>query len=199
MQLNLEDGGNRNFIMVQIPELTDKKSEANKSNYKNIFDIGKDRIKKAGDKILKESENNDLDIGFKVFKVDESNFLPWNPEKYDDIQEAVFENENNLVDGRTELDFIYELILKMGLDLTVPIDKKELNNHLIYIVNRAQLLICLDKSISESIVDDLVQIKEDYFSEVTSVILKDEGLTDELKLNIVENLKVNGINDFNTI
>ena len=104
LNLNSEDNGNRKFIMVQIPEETDEKSEAYKEGYKNICEIGKERIRRAGDKILKESKNKDLDIGFKVFKLDSSNLEKWDPD-YNDLQQSL--TIDNIKEDRTNEDLIY--------------------------------------------------------------------------------------------
>ncbi|MGI6771919.1 MAG: site-specific DNA-methyltransferase [Acutalibacteraceae bacterium] len=118
MQLNAEDGGNRKFIMVQLPEPTDEKSEAYKAGYKNICEIGKERIRRAGEKIkeeYKDKENiENLDIGFKVFKLDTSNIRKWQPD-YDNLEQSLLDYVDNYVEGRTELDVVYEIMLNMVL------------------------------------------------------------------------------------
>ncbi|MGB3927023.1 MAG: site-specific DNA-methyltransferase, partial [Caldicoprobacterales bacterium] len=111
MQLNAEDGGNRRFIMVQLPELIDEKSEVYKAGYKNICDIGKERIRRAGEKIKQEYKDKagieNLDIGFKVFKLDTSNIRKWQPD-YDNLEQSLLDYIDNFVEGRTELDVVYE-------------------------------------------------------------------------------------------
>jgi adenine-specific DNA-methyltransferase len=106
MQLNAEDGGNRKYIMVQLPEPTKENSEAFKFGYKNLCEIGKERIRRAGEKIKEENENTEnLDIGFKVFKLDSSNIKPWNPD-FKDIEKQLKAFEDNIVEGRNELDIV---------------------------------------------------------------------------------------------
>lgn len=175
MNLNAEDNGNRKHIMVQLPQLTDKKSEAYKAGYKNISEIGKERIRRAGDKIKSQLEEKyekaseeerknmekpeELDIGFKVFKLDSSNIKEWNPGKYGDIQLAIEDSSNPYVEGRTEEDVVYEMILKMGVDLTYPVEKHEVNGKIIYSIGFGYLMICLSDNIDLSIAEKMVEIK----------------------------------------
>ncbi|MDR3222712.1 MAG: site-specific DNA-methyltransferase, partial [Methanobrevibacter sp.] len=109
--LNSKNKENRKFILVQIPEETDEKSEAFKAGYKNIAEIGKERIRRAGNKIKSEPNNKDLDVGFKVFKLDSSNLNKWNPD-YENIEQTILNSPDNIVPGRIELDLVYEIILK---------------------------------------------------------------------------------------
>lgn len=199
-ELNKNEKTSRKFIMVQIPEKTDKKSNAYISGFNNICEIGKERIRRAGDKILEESENKDLDIGFKVFKVDESNFIPWNPiiENTNDANQAILATENNIVDGRSELDLIYELLLKLNMELTCSIDEEIINNHKFYIIDDGYVLICLDSNIEESITKDLLKLKDDLMTEHCEVILRDDALDDNSAMNIYETLKSNNV-EFHTI
>lgn len=197
---NIEENRNDKFILVQIPEEIDEKSATYNAGYKTICDIGKERIRRAGDKILQESGNEELDIGFKVFKVDESNFIPWNPViNKDNVEQAILSTENNLVDGRSELDLIYELLLKhLNLELTCSIEEKLSNNHKIYVIDEGFALICLDSNIDESITNDLIQLKQDAMTEYCQVILRDDALDDNLAINIYETLKTNNM-EFHTI
>ena len=192
MQLNSEDNGKRKFIMVQIPELTDEKSEAYKAGYKNICEIGKERIRRAGDKILEESTNKDLDIGFKVFKLDSSNLEKWDPD-YDNLEQTLLTNRENIKEDRTELDLIYEIMLKYGIDLTLPIEK--LNN--IYSIGYGALLICLEDNITKEIAEEIIKLKSD---NITRVVFKESGFkSDADKTNIKETLRINNIDEFITI
>ena len=120
MQLNTEDNGNRQFIMVQLPELTDKKSEAYKAGFKTISEISKERIRRAGAKIKAENPDKTLDTGFKVFKLSDSNFKAWQIDD-DDIAKQLEMYIDPLKDNANEIDIIYELLLKMGLKLTADI------------------------------------------------------------------------------
>ena len=189
MELNSEENLNRKFIMVQIPEGTDEKSNAYKAGYKNICEIGKERIRRAGDKIVKESGNKDVDIGFKVFKLDLSNLEKWDPD-YNNIQTSLF--EDSIKHGRTNEDLIYEIMLKYGIDLTLPIKKHEK----IYSIGAGSLLICLEDNITKDICEEILKLK----SRNTRVVFKDAGFaSDSDKTNIKETLRVNDIDEFITI
>ncbi len=142
MQLNAEDGGNRQFIMVQLPELCDEKSEAYKAGYKNICEIGKERIRRAGAKIGKG------DTGFKVFKLDTSNLVEWDstPTQDEQIVAQRFSLLNETIKpDRTDLDVIYEVMLKMGIPLTYKVIPTQINDKKAYSIGEDCLvLICLD-------------------------------------------------------
>ena len=148
MQLNAEDGGKRQFIMVQLPELTDEKSEAFKAGYKNICEIGKERIRRAGSKI--KEQNADVDVGFKVLKLDTSNLVKWDDTPTDDT-EALKERFDTMIKSlkfdRTELDVVYEVMLKLGVPVTEKVFEKQINGRKVYSIGDDSLiLVCLDKS-----------------------------------------------------
>ncbi|WP_438335244.1 site-specific DNA-methyltransferase [Clostridium cochlearium] len=199
MKLNAEDGGNRKFIMVQLPEPTDEKSEAFKAGYKNICEIGKERIRRAGDKIVEENKDKegieDLDIGFKVFKLDSSNIKPWNPD-YDNIELTFEDIVNNFVEGRTEEDVVYEIMLKYGIDLTYPIEVREVSGKKVFSIGFGALIICLDNEITLDVVNGIVDLKNELNPETTRIVFKDNGFkTDSVKTNAIEILKRNNINE----
>lgn len=210
MDLNAEDNGNRKFIMVQLPEETDKKSEAYKAGYENIAEIGKERIRRAGDQIKndlikkygtaseeerKEMKNpGELDIGFKTFKLDSSNIKEWNPGQYDDVQLAIEDSLTPYVEGRTEDDVVYEMILKMGLDLTYPVEEYEVNGKTIYSVGYGFLMISLADEIDLAIAEKMIEIKDEYQPEEFRVIFRDEGFRNDTdKTNIKETLRSAGL------
>ena len=122
MDYNSENFVSNKFILVQLQEMLDYNSKGYEAGYKNICEIGKERIRLAGDKILEESDNKDLDIGFKVFKLDSSNLEKWDSD-YDNLEQTLLTNMENIKEDRTELDLIYEIMLKYGIDLTLPIEK----------------------------------------------------------------------------
>ena len=195
MKINNEKNTNRKFIMVQVPECTDEKSEAYKSGYKNICEIGKERIRRAGDKIVEESDNKDLDIGFKVFKLDSSNLDKWDPD-YNDLEQTLLTSKDNVKSDRTQEDLIYEIMLKYGVDLSLPIEKHEMCDNTIYSIGFGALLICLDDNITKEITNGIIEL----CSEVTRVVFKDNGFkSDSEKTNIKEILKTNYIEEFITI
>lgn len=154
MQLNAEDGGNRQFIMVQLPELCDEKSEAYKAGYKNICDIGKERIRRAGKKLTENNgqlaleEKKPLDIGFKVFKLDTSNLVEWDstPTQDEQVVAQRFSLLNETIKpDRNDLDVVYEVMLKMGIPLTYKVISTQINDKKAYSIGKDCLvLICLD-------------------------------------------------------
>ena len=192
LKLNAEENNNRRFILVQVPEATDEKSEAYSEGYKNICEIGKERIRRAGDKIVKETGNTDLDIGFKVFKLDSSNLEKWDPD-YNNIQQSL--TVNQIKKDRTNDDLIYEIMLKYGINLTYPIKPKGDN---IYSVGYGALIICLNNNITKEIAEEVLALAKK--SSVSRVVFKDSGFaSDADKTNIKEILKVNNIDEFITI
>ena len=197
IEFNLKEDINHKFIMVQIPEATDEKSEAYKAGFKNICEIGKERIRRAGDKIVEESGNKDLDIGFKVFKLDSSNLEKWDPD-YNNLEQTLLTSQDNIKQDRTQEDLIYEIMLKYGIDLTLPIQKHETETNIIYSVGFGTLLICLDNNITKEIASEILKITED--AEISRVVFKDNGFaSDSDKTNIKEILKTNNIDEFITI
>ena len=202
MQLNAEDGGNRRFICVQLPEPTSDSSEAFKAGYKNICEIGKERIRRAGEKIKTEIEsgNEQLkideepktvpDIGFKVFKLDSSNLKKWNPD-FDNLELSLDDMINNYVPDRTEEDVVYEFMLKMGLDLSYPVDVTEIDGKKIYSIGFGALMMCLDDNITVSVAEGMVKMYKELAPETWKVIFKDEGFADDctktnIKLTLIQ-------------
>ncbi len=159
MQLNAEDKGNRQFIMVQLPELTDEKSEAYKAGYKNICEIGKERIRRAGKKILKENNlsEKDLDIGFRVLKLASSNMkdVYYTPAQY---QRSLLEElETNIKEDRTSEDLLFQVMLDLGIDLTAKIEKEILQDKTIYFVDSNILLACFDMNLTDEIIIEIAK------------------------------------------
>ncbi|KZX10148.1 DNA methylase [Methanobrevibacter curvatus] len=199
LELNALDNYKRKFIMVQIPEPIESKEELYKEGFFNIAEIGKERIRRAGDKIIEKSNNNDLDTGFKVFKLYSSNLKKWDPD-YKDPEQALLTSGDNIKEDRTELDLIYEIMLKYGIDLTLPIKEFELNNKKIYSIGFGSLLICLDNNITKEIATEIIKLKKELSPETTRIVFKDNGFaSDSDKTNIKETLKTNNIDEFITI
>lgn len=201
MQLNAEDGGNRKFICVQLPEPTDKKSEAYKAGYKNICEIGKERIRRAGEKInaeiiennkqisLDEQEKKLVDVGFKVFKLDTSNIKKWNPD-FDNLEDSFVDSINNLVDGRSELDLVYEIMLKYGLDLTYPVEELSYGDKKIYSIAFGMLVICVAEDVSKDIADFIVEYKKQNNIEEMRTVFKDGCFKDDsTQMSIKRNIE----------
>ena len=195
MKLNSEDDGNRKFICVQLPETTDEKSEAYKAGYKNICEIGKERIRRAGEKVKGEMGKDDLDIGFKVLKLDSSNIKSWDSD-FENLETNLLDAVENIKSDRNEEDLLYEILLKYGLDLTLPIEEKEVNGKKLYNIGFGALIICLDSNISIDITDEIIAIKKEYDSEITRVVFKDSGFKNATeKTNIIKTLNQNGIDE----
>lgn len=197
MQLNAEDGGHRHFIMVQLPELCADDTEAAKAGYKNICEIGKERIRRAAKKIREEKPllAQTQDMGFKVFKLDTSNLLPWNPNP-EKLAEDLFAAVNNVLTGRTTQDLLYEILLKCNLPLTLPIEEKKVGDNTVYIVGEGALAICLDETIPIDVAEAIVEFKTEYSPIVPmQVVFRDNGFDDVTKTNTLQILKQNGFDE----
>ena len=161
MQLNAEDGGHRKFIMVQLPEVCDEKSEAAKAGYKTICDIGKERIRRAGEKIKAEQglAAQNLDTGFRVLKLDESNMKDvfYAPEELS--QETMYDMVSNIRDGRTGLDLLFGCLLDWGLPLSLPFSSETLDGCTVYTYNDGDLIACFDENVPESVVTAIARRK----------------------------------------
>lgn len=159
MQLNAEDGGHRKFIMVQLPEQTDVKSEAYKSGYKTICEIGEERIRRAGKKIKEESPltTTDLDIGFRVFKVDSSNMedVYYRPADYNQGQMELF--ADNIKTDRTPEDLLFQVMLDLGILLSSDIQETEIVGKKVFSVADGYLIACFDKDVTEETVKAIAQ------------------------------------------
>ena len=167
MQLNAEDGGHRKFIMVQLPEPCDEASEAYKAGYKNICEIGKERIRRAGEKILKEqlannnstlnSPNPKLDIGFRVLKLDSTNMkdVYYAPCDYD--QDFLHQLESNIKDDRTDLDLLFGCLIDWGLPLSLPYKSEQIDGCTVHTYNDGDLIACFDANVPESVVKEIAQ------------------------------------------
>lgn len=197
MEINADDGGNRKFIMIQLPELTDEESEAYRDGYENICEISKERIRRAGKKIVEEKGKTNLDIGFKVFKLDSSNLKTWDPDT-ENLEQDLFDLQDNIKDGRSKEDLLYEILLKVGIPLTTPIEEVKLNDKVIYNVGFGGVLLCLEDEIDLDTVQEMIKLKPEDFN--TKVIFKETGfLNDSVKTNAIQTLKKNGITDVRSV
>lgn len=161
MALNSEDGGSRKFIMVQLPEETDEKSDAYKDGFVNICEIGKERIRRAGDKIQDENKNSgkntNLDIGFRVFKLDDSNMKDVYYSADQMTQDLLEQLESNIKENRTDLDLLYGCLLEWGLPLSLPYRSEDIGGATIHVVNDGDLIACFDSAISEEVVREIAK------------------------------------------
>lgn len=187
MQLNAEDGGNRKFIMVQLPELTDEDSEAYKDGYNNICEIGEERIRRAGEKIKEEHPEvaDTLDTGFRVFRLDDSNFNPEvkaTPSEYSQQQLDLF--ANNIKTDRTDLDLLFGSTLAWGLQLDLPMETEEVDGCKIYTVNEGDLVACFAEKVTDKVIEAMAE------KEPLRVLFRDSCFdSDDKKINIFETFK----------
>ena len=184
MQLNAEDGGHRKFIMVQLPEPCDEKSEAYKAGYKNICEIGKERIRRAGDKIKAEHPDADLDIGFRVFRVDSSNMrdVYYKPEEF--TQTMLGEAVSNIKPDRTDLDLLYACLLDCGVPIHLPHITTTVDGCTIHNVDNGALMACFDEHIPNSVIRAMAA------EAPLQVILRDSAFAaDADKINVTEIFK----------
>jgi adenine-specific DNA-methyltransferase len=198
MQLNAEDAGNRKFIVVQLPEPCDEKTEAFKAGYKTIAELSKERIRRAALKIMEENPEHEGDLGFKVFKLDSSNIVAWNPDKTD-LEQTLLGYTEHLAPGRSEQDVLYELLLKRGVELTAPIEKKEIAGKKVYSIGFGVLFACLDKKIQRDQIEELAHGIIDWHKELdpisdTQVVFRDSAFENDVtKANMTAILEQSGI------
>lgn len=180
MQLNAEDGGNRKFIMVQLPEKTDEKSEAYKAGYKNICEIGKERIRRAGKKIKEENADKEgidkLDTGFRVLKLDSSNMqdVYYMPKEF--TERELF--ADNVKPDRTAEDLLFQAMLELGVELSDSIEQRMIDGKQVFFVNDNYLVACFDENITESTITKIAQMKPIYF------VMRDSSLASD---NVADN------------
>jgi len=204
MQLNTTDRGKRRFIMVQLPEPTPKGSAAATAGYKTIADIGKERLRRAGRKIKDESQLFAGDLGFRVFKLDSSNIRAWEPDR-DDFDKTLLESVEHLTPGRTEADVLYELLLKLGLDLCVPIEKRTLRGKDVHAIGGGILMACLAEKIERGDVEVLAQGIVEWHKALaaagdTTCVFRDSAFADDVaKTNLAEILKQHGITNVRSL
>lgn len=180
MKLNAEDGGNRKFIMVQLPEKTDEKSEAYKAGYKNICEIGKERIRRAGKKVKEEvgSSVQNLDTGFRVLKLDTSNLedIYYTPQEFE--LQSLF-NENVKAD-RTNEDLLFQVMLDLGIELSAKIESKQIAGKNVHFVDDNYLVACFDRDVNESTITEIAKLQPIYF------VMRDASAAND---NVIDNFE----------
>ena len=199
MKLNVMDNGNRRCISVQLPEPCDEKSEAYKAGYKTIAEISKERIRRAAQKIAEENPDYKGDLGFKVFKLDSSNIKSWDAD-FTNVEQSLLDAVDNIKSDRTSEDLLYEILLKYGLDLTLPIETRDVGSKRAYVLGYGALIICLDDDITLDTVSAIAALKEEFNSDITRVVFKDGGFAnDVVKTNAIQMLKQHGIDDVKSV
>ena len=180
MQLNAEDGGKRKFIMVQLPEATDEKSEAYKAGYKNICEIGKERIRRAGKKIKEESPltTKDLDTGFRVLKLDSSNMqdVYYTPAEFN--ERDLF--EDNIKQDRTEEDLLFQTMIDLGIELSAKIEQTQIAGKTVWNVSDGYLMACFDEAVNETTITEIAKQQPYYF------VMRDKSLAND---NVADNFE----------
>lgn len=180
MKLNAEDGGNRKFIMVQLPEKTDEKSEAYKAGYKNICEIGKERIRRAGKKVKEEAglSAQNLDTGFRVLKLDSSNMedVYYTPQEFE--LQSLF-NENVKAD-RTNEDLLFQVMLDLGIELSAKIESKQIAGKNVHLVDDNYLVACFDRDVNESTITEIAKLQPIYF------VMRDASAAND---NVIDNFE----------
>lgn len=182
MQLNAEDGGNRKFIMVQLPEKTDEKSEAYKAGYKNICEIGKERIRRAGKKIKEDNKDKEgiekLDTGFRVLKLDSSNMedVYYTPQEF--TMQSLF-NENVKAD-RTGKDLLFQVMLDLGIELSAKIETQQIAGKTVYLVDDNYLIACFDRDVTEAAIMEIAKLHPIYF------VMRDASAAND---NVIDNFE----------
>ena len=187
MQLNAEDGGRRKFIMVQLPEPCDEQSEAYKAGYKNICEIGKERIRRAGEKIKEENPmtTQDLDVGFRVLKLDDSNMknVYYAADDYD--QRNLMDMITNIKEDRTDLDLLFGCLLDWGLPLSMPYTSEQIDGCTVHTYNDGDLIACFDANMPESVVKEIAKRKP------LRAVFRDSSFADSpAKINVFEIFKL---------
>ena len=182
MQLNAEDNGNRKFICVQLPEVTAEESEAYKAGYKTICEIGKERIRRAGKKIKEESgeKAKNLDIGFRVLKLAESNMNDVYYKPADIDQGFLDKLDTNIKRDRTPMDLLFQVMLECDLELSSKIEEREINGKKVFFVNDKELVACFDENIDEATITEIAKLKPYYF------IMRDSSLATD---NVADNFE----------
>lgn len=173
MQLNTEDGGNRKFIMVQVPEETDEKSEAYKAGYKNICEIGKERIRRAAKKIAEDNPDTKFDGGFRVLKCDTTNMKNVYYTPAETLQMSLDGLVDNIKDDRTPEDLLFQVMLDLGILLSSKIEETDIAGKKVFIVNTDELIACFDADVTDEVITQIAKRKPYYF------VMRDSSLASD--------------------
>lgn len=200
MKFNVFGDKDIRYLCVQLPEETDTVSEAYKAGFKNIAEISKERLRRAAKKIRDENPDYDGDLGFKVFKLDSSNIKRWDAD-FDTLEQDLVEAADYLVEGRSDEDVLYELCLKLGLDLSVKIEEKTIAEEKLFVLGRGYLVVCLSDNVTMDVVNGIGDLKDKLAPEEgMRVVFKDDGFKDDvIKTNALQTLKRFGITDIKSL
>lgn len=203
-ELNLKDTGHRKYILVQLPENCGGESEAAAFLKKHgapvtIAEISKERIRRTSAKIKNENSDYQGDLGFKVFKLDSTNIKPWELD-FDLTEQDLEDQISNIKHGRKDEDVLYEVLLKYGLDLTLPIAEHSVARHKVFDIGMGALMICLSDDVTLDVVEGIAKLKDELNPEIMRVVFKDAGFADDVvKTNAVQTLKQAGIEDVRSL
>jgi len=213
IDLNSSDGGQRRYILVQLPEPLDPSKKEQKSAAKycaklgrplTIAEITKERLCRASKKIHEDNPEYKGDLGFRVFKLDSSNIRAWQPNR-DNLEQTLLDHAEHIVAGRSEQDILYELLLKLGLDLTVPIEQKVIAGKTVHSIGAGALLVCLSETIARGTIEPLAQGIVDWHEELkpavdTRVVFRDSAFADDVvKTNLTAILQQHGLDDVRSL
>ncbi len=208
MQLNSEDNGSRRHISVQLPEALEEKKKYHKpaiefcklnSLKRSLAELTKERIRRASKEIQKENPDYKGDLGFKVFKLDSSNIKRWEAD-FDTLEQDLLNAVDYIKQNRSSEDLLYELLLKYGFDLTVPIETRSIAGKTVYSIGLGALVVCLDEDINMDVVNGIGALKEELQPEIMRVVFKDDGFKDDVvKTNTLQTLKRYGIEDIKSL
>ena len=203
-QQNVSDSGNRRFFIVQLPETLPEDSPARQLGFSTLSAVAADRLRRAGKKIHEESPILSGDFGFRMFKLASSNIRAWEPVAAD-LENSLLKNAEHLIQGRTDRDILYELLLKRGLDLCVPIQTKTIAGKIVHSIGGGALVACLDDGLTKDVIEPLsagivTWIKELAPAVDTRIVFKDSGFPDDIaKTNMAAILNQNGISDVRSL
>ncbi|MGL4349710.1 MAG: site-specific DNA-methyltransferase [Plesiomonas shigelloides] len=199
MAKNASDGQNRLCISVQLPEACEVGTEACNAGFNTISEITKERIRRVISQYVNSEKGKDLKLGFKALKLDETNILPWEP-AFDNLKQSLLSANKSIKADRSAEDVLYEILLKYGIELTVPIEQVTVNGKQVYVVGAGALLVCLDDVITTEVVAGIAKLKQELDPETTQVVFKDAGFADSVvKTNAIQILKQAGIDDVKSI
>ncbi|WKS80056.1 site-specific DNA-methyltransferase [Edwardsiella tarda] len=197
-ELNKSNYNRIKFILVQLPEVTGVNSEARKLGYKTISSVTVDRIKNASN-IFHSDVKDGFDAGFKLLKLDESNIRTWDS-TFDNLESSLLTATDSIKPDRTTEDVLYEILLKYGIELTVPVEQATVHGQQVFVVGAGALLVCLADEITSEVVEGIAKLKQELDPETTQVVFKDAGFADSVvKTNAIQILKQAGIDDVKSI